>query len=121
MEKIIDNTIEEEMYAGLYLLERYARLLLEDKTREAQSMLPRVTQLFSSIIPAIVQSYEHPVMKPYRQDQQYWVNQLPRITQAITSSDAFVQMDVLYCETRENLKAYLQLLTEYASKGKGPL
>lgn len=117
MEKIIDTTMEEEIYAGMYLLERYARLLLEDKKREAQAMLPRITELFSVIIPIIVQSYEHPDMKAYQQDQQYWVNQLQRITQAITASDAFVQIDVLYCETRENMKAYLQLINDGTGAG----
>lgn len=117
MEKIIDSAMEEEIYAGIYLLERYARLLLEDKKREAKAMLPRITELFSAIIPVIVQSYEHPDMRSYQQDQQYWVSQLQRITQAITAADAFVQIDVLYCETRGNLKAYLQLINGDAGAG----
>lgn len=110
MEKVIDSAIEEDIYAGIYLLERHTRLLLEDKRKEAQGMLPRITELLTSVLPAIVQSYEHPAWKEYQQDQQYWINQLMRIMQAITAEDTFVQIDVLYCETRANLKAFLRML-----------
>lgn len=112
MGKIIDNAMEEEIYAGVYLLERYARLLLEDKKKEAQGMLPRITELFSVILPVIVQSYEHPDMEAWQQDRQYWVNQLQRIIQSLAIEDVFVQIDVLYCETRENMRSYLQLVND---------
>lgn len=105
-------TIKVKILSTIVLLEQYAILLTRDKEKLANNLMPEITGLLSEVIPAIVMSYELETLKYMQEDMEYWLNQLTRITEAIRGKDAFLKIDVLYFETRENLILYMDMIDE---------
>ncbi|HKM04766.1 MAG TPA: hypothetical protein VJZ04_09330 [Lachnospiraceae bacterium] len=105
-------TTKGKIASIIVLLDQYAILLMRDKKKLANNLMPEITGLLSEIIPAIVMSYELEALKHMQQDMEYWLNQISRITEAIQGKDAFLKIDVLYFETRENLILYMDMIEE---------
>lgn len=103
----------EELRAQIKEIEenirQYRTLLLLSQNNLAAQYLPILVEGLEKVIPQIVVSYEREEFKEVRADQQYWVNQLQRVLDAIESGDSFLQIDVLYYEILENLELYLDM------------
>ena len=103
----------EELRAQIKEIEenirQYRTLLLLSQNNLAAQCLPILVEGLEKVIPQIVVSYEREEFKEVRADQQYWVNQLQRVLDAIESGDSFLQIDVLYYEILENLELYLDM------------
>ena len=42
--------------------------------------------------------------------REYWIDQLKRILDALTSDDTFLKLDILKYETKENLKEFVSMV-----------
>ncbi|MBR2401185.1 MAG: hypothetical protein IKB01_00245 [Lachnospiraceae bacterium] len=100
----------QKFVALLYLLKRYAELGMSDAEGAMKELLPELTSLLMELFPAIIKDYEQPYMEPYKDDINYWVNQIKRIMEVVDSKDVFAQIDVLYCETYHSLLEYQKIV-----------
>ncbi len=72
---------------------------MDSYAAHAQEMVDMMTALF----PKIISSYSDPRMADHAEDAGYWMGQLERIVNAVSSVDDLAVIDVLYNETRPNL------------------
>ena len=116
IEEVYENQNISELDEGqkfvalLYLLKRYAELGMSDAEGAMKELLPELTSLLMELFPAIINDYEQPYMEPYKDDINYWVNQIKRIMEVVDSKDVFAQIDVLYCETYHSLLEYQKIV-----------
>ena len=104
----------EELYQRIQEVEEYIRqyrlLLIMNQNKLAKQYLIVLVEGISEILPQIVASYQQEKLAEVREDQQYWMNQLQRILDALESEDYFLQIDVLYNETLVNLELYASMI-----------
>lgn len=98
--------------ALIILIERLCGFKIAGKQTEAGKLLREVTVLMMEIFPDMIMVYEKPEFEEVKDDAEYWVNQLGRITEAIDSGDDFRLIDVLHFETAENLKIFADMVRE---------
>lgn len=108
----MDNNLLKRIDVLCALLEQYALLLIRDKESLANQILPDITKQLVEVFPMIIASYEKVEFTDQREDADYWLNQIERITEVIREKDVFSKIDVLYMETRENLIFYQNMVRE---------
>lgn len=113
-ESVLMEAIMEELYQRIQEVEEYIRqyrlLLIMNQNKLAKQYLIVLVEGISEILPQIVASYQQEKLAEVREDQQYWMNQLQRILDALESEDYFLQIDVLYNETLVNLELYASMI-----------
>lgn len=102
--------MEEKFSTLLYLLQRFAESVMGDAEEMRKAILPEITACMTEIFPAIISSYDRPEMSDYREDANYWVEQIKRMTETLAGEDVFAQLDVLYFEICANLIEYKTII-----------
>jgi len=79
--------------------------------------LPPFTESLVKVIPQIVVSYTDPKMAAYVEDVSAWNDQFKRVMDAISGTDKFKIMDILYFELKENLIEYKMVSQKQGLEG----
>ena len=90
------------------IIDQYCDLLILDDDN-AERYISRLTNAFSVIMPRLVASYEGDD-EDSAYMREYWIDQLKRILDALTSDDTFLKLDILKYETKENLKEFVSMV-----------
>lgn len=93
-------------------IEKVSRLCLSNETVDLKKLLGAISDGISSIFPRVVTAYDRAELSEFIGEREYWVSQIERITDACTGDDVFLVVDVLYQETRANLKEFADRLVE---------
>lgn len=102
--------IKERINNTLKIIEQYCSLLILNQEYAVIKYVPVLVESLSSIFPDIIAEYEKEYLLDKKDEQQYWIDQIGRITEAIDNNDFFFQLDVLLNETAENLRYFCDLL-----------
>ncbi len=94
------------------VIEKYTLILLGQEKIELVNLLSVLAEHLNKVFPGIVASYEQMELADKREEQEYWIGQLERITTALSGEDRFLAIDILYHETRVNLLEYVQMIKE---------
>ena len=103
-----------ELEELINLLDETCRYLVEMKKSDFAEGGKNVINKCLALFPKIIVSYSDPRMADISEDATYWPAQLERIINVLEGGDSFAAIDVLYNETRENLKF---ISNEYAKRG----
>ncbi len=94
------------------VIDKYTLILLGQDKIELINLLSVLAEHLKKVFPGIVESYERKELSDKKEEQEYWVGQLGRITTALSGEDRFLAIDILYYETRANLSDYVQMIKE---------
>lgn len=93
-------------------IEKISRLCLSNETIDLRKLLGAISDSISSIFPRVVAAYDIKELNDFIDEREYWISQIERITNACAGDDIFLVVDVLYQETRANLKEFADRLVE---------
>lgn len=94
------------------VIDSYTLILLGRDKIELINLLAALSDNLKKVFPGIVESYERKELAERKEEQEYWVGQLERITTALSGEDRFLAIDILYYETKANLLEYVQMIEE---------
>lgn len=78
-------------------------VVMNDRDKAA-AKLPALAGVMTDVIPTIIGAYDSlPELESYKDDQQYWAQQLERILGAVQNGDYFLLYDALVNELKANL------------------
>jgi len=103
-------TLQQRVDNTLNAIEQYCSLLLLNQEYAAKKYIPLLVDNLSNLLPEIIKEYEKDYLLEKKEEQQYWIDQIRRITESIDKKDYFYQIDVLMNETAENIKYFCTLI-----------
>ena len=97
------SELNDEINALIEIIIKIEKLILSGKDVASRQLYPSMMNQIGVVFPKIVQAYMNSALEEFKGEYSYWINQLKRIEQAITSEDKFLVLDVLVYETKDNL------------------
>ncbi len=110
------RSVMENILALTGLLESMTGYLLTNQMVRYNDTMKELSDLVSLVFPTVIASYSKPELHDFLGDAMYWSSQLNKIVNVLGETDRFKIADVLYFETRENLKNYKTLIEERGIK-----
>lgn len=93
-------------------LNNYKTLILMCQTEKVEMYFEEIATILTDVVPKVIESYDRKELENVREDKEYWLSQLDRIVDALNSDDDLFKIDVLFYETAENMKLYLNMIKE---------
>lgn len=102
--------LQEKIEELIDLINAIGENIAKEEVEKTDVLMQNLPPLLNYVFPNIVQSYLCDELAESRGDMEYWVQQLERIIYAMQGKDRFALFDILYCETKENLLFYLDMV-----------
>ena len=95
-------------------IEETVSVLLQYDMEQYAKLAQELVNMMMTMLPAIIDCYNNPLMSEVREDATYWPAQMQRIIDSLGGGDYFEVVDVLFNETRPNL---MELRENLVQKG----
>lgn len=110
MNEINKEQLIADIDKNIELITSFVEAVLINDVEYKDLLLMACMKQLQITFPQMIAYYMTPEMREYKEDIDYWSDQINRISNALETKDQFAIVDIFYFETRQNLIEVKKLL-----------